>query len=89
MAIPRNREEFILLNDFACPETRLHIADWFNRMIAIGSIQRYAVYNTFPKLFGFHFRSFANADFMLYWFGYRYIKHFIRAARKGWYGIFR
>ncbi len=37
--------EIILLNDFTCHETRLHNADWFNHMIAIGSIQRYAVYN--------------------------------------------
>ena len=36
--------EIILLNDFTCNETRLHNADWFNRMIALGSIQRYAVY---------------------------------------------
>nr|WP_300916580.1 helix-turn-helix transcriptional regulator [uncultured Acetatifactor sp.] len=34
---------FILLNDFTCRETRLHNADWFNRLIALGSIQRYAV----------------------------------------------
>ncbi len=33
----------ILLNDFTCRETRLHNADWFNRMITLGSIQRYAV----------------------------------------------
>nr|WP_300797494.1 ATP-binding cassette domain-containing protein [uncultured Acetatifactor sp.] len=33
----------ILLNDFTCHETSLHNADWFNHMIAIGSIQRYAV----------------------------------------------
>ncbi|MCI8544001.1 MAG: hypothetical protein HFH95_11940 [Lachnospiraceae bacterium] len=38
-----NTEEFIPLNDFTCHETRLHNADWFNRMIALGSIQRYAV----------------------------------------------
>jgi len=37
--------QFILLNDFTCRETGLHNADWFNRMIALGSIQRYAVYN--------------------------------------------
>ena len=36
--------EIILLNDFTCNETRLHNADWFNRMIALGSIQRYTVY---------------------------------------------
>ena len=36
--------KFILLNDFTCRETRLHNADWFNRMITLGSIQRYAVY---------------------------------------------
>ena len=36
--------ELILLNDFSCRETRLHNADWLNRMIALGSIQRYAVY---------------------------------------------
>ena len=35
--------EFILLNDFTCRETRLHNADWFIRMITLGSIQRYAV----------------------------------------------
>ena len=35
--------EILLLNDFACRETRLHNANWFNRMIALGSIQRYAV----------------------------------------------
>ena len=35
--------EIILLNDFTCNETRLDNADWFNRMIALGSIQRYAV----------------------------------------------
>ena len=34
---------FILPNDFTCRETRLHNADWFNRMITLGSIQRYAV----------------------------------------------
>ncbi len=34
---------YILLNDFTCHETSLHNADWFNHMIAIGSIQRYAV----------------------------------------------
>ncbi len=34
---------FILLNDFTCRETRLHNADWFIRMITLGSIQRYAV----------------------------------------------
>ena len=34
---------FILLNDFTCRETRLHNADWFERMITLGSIQRYAV----------------------------------------------
>ena len=34
---------FILHNDFTCRETRLHNADWFNRMITLGSIQRYAV----------------------------------------------
>ena len=39
--------ELILLNDFTCRETRLHNADWFNRMIALGSIQRYAVYFSF------------------------------------------
>ena len=33
----------ILLNDFTCRETRLHNADWFIRMITLGSIQRYAV----------------------------------------------
>ena len=37
----------ILLNDFTCHETSLHNADWFNHMIAIGSIQRYAVYFSF------------------------------------------
>ena len=35
--------QYILLNDFTCHETRLHNADWFNRMITLGSIQRYAV----------------------------------------------
>ena len=35
--------QFILPNDFTCHETRLHNADWFNRMITLGSIQRYAV----------------------------------------------
>ena len=35
--------KFILLNDFTCRETRLHNADWFIRMITLGSIQRYAV----------------------------------------------
>ena len=35
--------QLILLNDFACRENRLHNADWFKRMIALGSIQRYAV----------------------------------------------
>ena len=34
---------FILPNDFTCRETRLHNAVWFNRMITLGSIQRYAV----------------------------------------------
>ena len=38
-----NDLEYILLNDFTCRETRLHNADWFNRMITLGSIQRYAV----------------------------------------------
>ena len=33
----------ILLHDFTCRENRLHNADWFNRMIILGSIQRYAV----------------------------------------------
>jgi len=42
-AIAKNNFEFILLNDFTCRETRLHNADWFNRMITLGSIQRYAV----------------------------------------------
>ena len=37
-------DEYILLNDFTCRETRLHNADWFIRMITLGSIQRYAVY---------------------------------------------
>jgi len=37
------RHHIILLNDFTCRETGLHNADWFNRMIALGSIQRYAV----------------------------------------------
>ena len=36
-------EEYILLNDFTSREIRLHNADRFNRMIALGSIQRYAV----------------------------------------------
>jgi len=36
-------QELILLNDFTCRETGLHNADWFNRMVALGSIQRYAV----------------------------------------------
>ena len=31
-------DDFILLNDFTCRETRLHNADWFNRMITLGSI---------------------------------------------------
>ena len=35
--------QYILLNDFTCREIRLHNADWFNRMITLGSIQRYAV----------------------------------------------
>ena len=35
--------QYILLNAFTCHETRLHNADWFNRMITLGSIQRYAV----------------------------------------------
>ena len=39
----RKHAEFILLNDFTCREIRLHNADRFNRMIALGSIQRYAV----------------------------------------------
>ncbi len=39
--------EFILLNDFTCRETGLHNADWFIRMITLGSIQRYAVYKVF------------------------------------------
>ena len=34
---------FILLNDFTCREIILHNAVRFNRMIALGSIQRYAV----------------------------------------------
>ena len=34
---------FIPLNDFTCRETGLHNADWFIRMITLGSIQRYAV----------------------------------------------
>ena len=38
-----NDLEYILLNDFTCRGTRLHNADWFNRMITLGSIQRYAV----------------------------------------------
>ena len=38
---------FILLNDFTYRETRLHNADWFDRMITLGSIQRYAVYMSF------------------------------------------
>ena len=29
--------QFILLDDFACRETRLHSADWFQRMITSGS----------------------------------------------------
>ena len=37
------RLSYILLNDFTCREIRLHNADRFNRMIALGSIQRYAV----------------------------------------------
>ena len=41
---PSRLYQFILLNDFTCRETRLHNADWFNRLIALGSIQRYAVY---------------------------------------------
>ena len=36
--------EYILLNDFTCCETRLHNADWFDCIIALGSIQRYAIY---------------------------------------------
>ena len=39
----RSRDWLILLNDFTCRETRLHNADWFIRMITLGSIQRYAV----------------------------------------------
>ena len=35
--------QYILLNDFTCREIRLHNADQFNRMIALGSIQRYAI----------------------------------------------
>ncbi len=35
--------EYILLNDFTCRKIRLHNADRFNRTIALGSIQRYAV----------------------------------------------
>ena len=35
--------QYILLNDFTCCETRLHNADWFDCMITLGSIQRYAV----------------------------------------------
>jgi len=42
--LPSSFSEYILLNDFTCRETGLHNADWFNRMIASGSIQRYAVY---------------------------------------------
>jgi hypothetical protein len=42
-AIAKNNFEFILLNDFTCRETRLHNADWFDCMITLGSIQRYAV----------------------------------------------
>ena len=38
-----SRLEFIPLNDFTGRETRLHNADWFARMIALGNIQRYAV----------------------------------------------
>ena len=44
------RQQVILLNDFTCRETRLHNADWFNRMITLGSIQRYAVYVLFFAL---------------------------------------
>ncbi len=36
-------QRLTLLNDFTCRETRLHNADWFKRMIALGSTQRYAV----------------------------------------------
>ena len=43
-SMKENNMVFILLNDFTCRETRLHNADWFNRMITLGSIQRYAVY---------------------------------------------
>lgn len=35
--------QFMLLNDFTCRETWLHNADRFNRLITLGSIQRYAV----------------------------------------------
>ncbi len=35
--------QYIPLNDFTCRETGLHNADWFIRMITLGSIQRYAV----------------------------------------------
>ncbi len=41
---------FILLNDFTCHETRMHNADWFDCMIALVSIQRYAVYQIFQGL---------------------------------------
>jgi hypothetical protein len=44
LTVKRVLSDFILLNDFTCRETRLHNADWFNRLIALGSIQRYAVY---------------------------------------------
>lgn len=40
----RHDGEFILLNDFTCPETRLHNAGWFKRMITLGSIQCYMAY---------------------------------------------
>ena len=42
-ALCRSYPALILLNDFTCRETRLHNADWFIRMITLGSIQRYAV----------------------------------------------
>jgi len=44
--------ELILLNDFSCRETRLHNADWLNRMIALGSIRRCTVYFIAGKDFG-------------------------------------
>ena len=43
MTVHIDRTYWTLLNDFTCRETRLHNADWFKRMIALGSTQRYAV----------------------------------------------